>query len=164
MFAGKGYTLQDDYIENTKKVFEFWEAHKNADFGNGRDVRKYFEACKSALYLRLEKEYPDFNIPEEEKTTFTGDDIPEVYRSLLTKKTDTVQFVPIAENSIATEYPTPFDYETNFNRTLNALLFIKAKMGAGVGYGSGFILTSDGYAVTCNHVIDVGLPKLEKNS
>ena len=154
MFAGKGYTLQDDYIENTKKVFEFWEAHKNADFGNGRDVRKYFEACKSALYLRLEKKYPDFNIPEEEKTTFTGDDIPEVYRSLLTKKTDTVQFVPIAEKSIATEYPTPFDYETNFNRTLNALLFIKAKMGAGVGYGSGFILTSDGYAVTCNHVID----------
>ena len=154
MFAGKGYTLQNDYIENTKKVFEFWEAHKNADFGNGRDVRKYFEACKSALYLRLEKKYPDFNIPEEEKTTFTGDDIPEVYRSLLTKKTDTVQFVPIAEKSIATEYPTPFDYETNFNRTLNALLFIKAKMGAGVGYGSGFILTSDGYAVTCNHVID----------
>ena len=154
MFAGKSYTLQDDYIENTKKVFEFWEAHKNADFGNGRDVRKYFEACKSALYLRLEKKYPDFNIPEEEKTTFTGDDIPEVYRSLLTKKTDTVQFVPIAEKNIATEYPTPFDYETNFNRTLNALLFIKAKMGDGVGYGSGFILTSDGYAVTCNHVID----------
>ena len=154
MFAGKGYTLQDDYIENTKKVFEFWETHKNADFGNGRDVRKYFEACKSALYLRLEKKYPDFNIPEEEKTTFTGDDVPEVYRSLLAKKTDTVQFVPIAEKSIATEYPTPFDYETNFNRTLNALLFIKAKMGTGVGYGSGFILTSDGYAVTCNHVID----------
>ena len=154
MFAGKSYTLQDDYIENTKKVFEFWEAHKNADFGNGRDVRKYFEACKSALYLRLEKKYPDFNIPEEAKTTFTGDDIPEVYRSLLTKKTDTVQFVPFAEKSIATEYPTPFDYETNFNRTLNALLYIKAKMGAGVGYGSGFILTSDGYAVTCNHVID----------
>ena len=154
MFAGKGYTLQDDYIENTKKVFEFWEAHKSADFGNGRDVRKYFEACKSTLYLRLEKKYPDFNIPEEEKTTFTGDDVPEVYLSLLTKKTDTVQFVPIAEKSIATAYPTPFDYETNFNRTLNALLFIKAKMGTGVGYGSGFILTSDGYAVTCNHVID----------
>ena len=72
----------------------------------------------------------------------------------MAKKTDTVQFVPIAEKSIATEYPTPFDYETNFNRTLNALLFIKAKMGTGVGYGSGFILTSDGYAVTCNHVID----------
>lgn len=154
MFAGKGYTLQQDYLDNTKKVFEFWEVNKSADFGNGRDVRKYFEACKSTLYLRLEKKYPDFIIPEEEKTTFTGDDIPEVYRSLLAKKTDTVQFVPIAEKSIATEYPTPFDYETNFNRTLNALLFIKAKMGTGVGYGSGFILTSDGYAVTCNHVID----------
>lgn len=154
MFAGKEFTLQDKYIENTKKVFEFWEAHKNADFGNGRDVRKYFEACKSALYLRLEKKYPDFNIPQIEKTTFTGDDIPHIYSSLLTSNKDTVQFAPIPEESIALQYPYLFDYETNFNSTLNALLFIKAKMGAGVGYGSGFILTSDGYSVTCNHVID----------
>ena len=154
VFADGKYTLQDSYIENTKAVFEFWTQHKGADFGNARDVRKYFDACRSALYLRLETEHPDFNIPEEEKTIFTGADIPEIYQDLFVAKTSKIEFSPIPYNDVLIGYEKAFIYNDCIGKTLEALLYIKVKMPSGVGFGSGFILTKSGFALTCNHVIE----------
>jgi SpoVK/Ycf46/Vps4 family AAA+-type ATPase len=154
VFADGKYTLKDEYIQNVRAVFEYWTKHKGADFGNGRDVRKFFDACKSALYLRLETEHPDFNIPEEEKTIFTGVDIPEYYRNLLNANIPVVEFVKIPQKDVVINYENTFAYESNVGKTLEALLYIKVKTPSGVGYGSGFILTKTGYALTCNHVIE----------
>lgn len=75
-FARK-FILEDDFIEKSKAVFEKMLLNKRKDFGNGRDVRKYFEECEMMLYKRLAMEYgaPE-NVPEWARKTLTGADVP----------------------------------------------------------------------------------------
>ena len=44
-FAGRTNTLENGFIEKSRRVFEYWVANKSIDFGNARDVRKYFHEC-----------------------------------------------------------------------------------------------------------------------
>lgn len=152
-FAGKTNTLQTDFIEKSQRIFEHWTSQKAADFGNARDVRKYFAQCRDMLYIRLEKEYPDLIIPDAARHTYTADDVPTEYERLFVKK-DKVNSVPLlCSTSISTQY-LHFDYEQDLGVVQNALLLIQVRTEHGVGYGSGFIVSSDGYAFTCNHVIE----------
>ena len=75
-FARK-FTLDEEFLEKSKAVFEKMLLNKTKDFGNGRDVRKYFEECKMMLYKRLAMEYgaPE-NVPEWAIKTLTGVDVP----------------------------------------------------------------------------------------
>ena len=152
-FAGKDAILAPEFLEKSKQIFECWTKRKSADFGNARDVRKYLAQCKDALYTRLEEEYPDFNIPDEARRTYTAADIPAEYEKLFeaTEEKPTIPLVSASQISIG---HVLFDYEQDLSKVQNALLFIEVKTARGVGYGSGFIATSDGYAFTCNHVID----------
>ena len=81
-FAGSNVILESDFILKSKHIFQYWISNKSADFGNARDVRKYLSQCKDSLYMRLEQEYPDFNIPREARYTYTAADIPEEYEKL----------------------------------------------------------------------------------
>ena len=81
-FAGANAILTTEFIAKSRRIFESWTSRKSADFGNARDVRKYLAQCKDALYMRLEEEYPDFNIPEHEKLTYTSADTPAEYNKL----------------------------------------------------------------------------------
>lgn len=82
-FAGPKAILEPAFISKSREVFESWISRKSSDFGNAREVRKYLAQCKDALYMRLEEEYPDFNIPEQEKHTYTSADIPAEYKMIL---------------------------------------------------------------------------------
>lgn len=75
-FARK-FILEDEFIEKSKAVFEKMLLNKTKDFGNGRDVRKYFEECEMMLYKRLAMEYgaPE-NVPEWARKTLTSADVP----------------------------------------------------------------------------------------
>lgn len=152
-FAGRDNTLQDGFLDNSRRIFEYWVTHKAADFGNARDVRKYFGQCRDALYIRLEKEYPDFNIPEAVRHTYTNADIPVEYEKLFNVKEVAPNIPLVCTRNILTEHTT-FDYERDLGIIQNALLLVQAKAANGIGYGSGFIASSDGYAFTCNHVIE----------
>lgn len=81
-FAGKEVVFEPEFIKASEKIFGLWVSRKAEDFGNARDVRKYLAQCKDALYMRLEEEYPDFNIPDAIKRTYTVADIPEQYKRL----------------------------------------------------------------------------------
>ncbi len=82
-FAGKDATLEQEFLEKSRSVFEFWTSHKATDFGNARDVRKYLAECRDTLYARLETEYPDFIIPEAAKSTYTEQDVPAKYHGII---------------------------------------------------------------------------------
>ena len=75
-FARK-YTLNEEFVEKSKNIFEKMLLNKTKAFGNGRDVRKYFEDCELMLYKRLSVEYgsPE-NVPEGARKTLTGSDVP----------------------------------------------------------------------------------------
>ncbi len=152
-FAGKENVLEGGFLHKSRRIFEYWVAHKAADFGNARDVRKYFAQCRDMLYIRLEKEYPDFNIPNEARHTYTEHDVPAEYENLFISKEEAPTFPLVSAANISTKH-THFNYEYDLGVVQNALLFIQVKTDRGVGYGSGFIASSDGYAFTCNHVIE----------
>ena len=76
-----GKNLSKDYERFSKFIFEDWIVEKNSDFGNGRDVRKYFEQSKISLFKRLAQNYSTSSIPMEVMNTLTVDDIPEKYRN-----------------------------------------------------------------------------------
>lgn len=152
-FAGTDAILTPEFISKSRCIFESWTSRKAADFGNARDVRKYLAQCKDALYLRLEEEYPDFNIPEKARRTYTAADIPSEYENLF-DAVEPVTVLPLVQTGQITTSHIAFDYERDLGKVQNALLLIQVKTPDGVGYGSGFIASSDGYAFTCNHVIE----------
>ena len=152
-FAGDKNKLRDGYLEKSHRIFAYWIAHKAADFGNARDVRKYFAQCRDALYIRLEKEYPDLNIPDVIRRTYTAEDIPAEYAHLFDEREAYPDVPLVSADKIRTTY-SGFDYEHDLDMVQNALLLIQAETPEGVVYGSGFIVSADGYAITCHHVVE----------
>ena len=153
-FAGQNNTLQGGFLEKTHRVFEYWVAHKTPDFGNARDVRKFFAQCTDALYERLELEYGITHIPFEAKTIYTAKDIPDCYSAIFEEKAKESSLSLLKRCNISCDYPTSFDIGNDLHQVQNALLLIYVEQNGRAGFGSGFLLTSDGYAITCNHVID----------
>lgn len=143
-----GKNLSPEFESQSEEVFKRWTIRKSADFGNGRDVRKYFDQCKIGLFKRLAKEYPSGNAPDEVKNLFTADDIPEKYRGAHVPEKK-VEFKKI-KRSVLPEHSVPM----SLDEAANGLLLFAVRTATGSGFGSGFIMTQDGYAITCNHVID----------
>ena len=158
LFAGHTFQLADEYLDRSLVVFQSWTHHKQKEFGNARDVRKYFEECTSCLYERLEQEYITIEqIPSEAKHLLTGQDIPVQYNDLFGtyEPSEPKPFVPIPIASVSTQIPSPpFVYEQRRNALAYGLLLITVSYANGdQAFGSGFLITGDGYGVTCNHVI-----------
>lgn len=161
-FAGNDFKLEEDYLRRCLVIFDSWCKNRKSDFGNGRDVRKFYEECQACLYERLENQYALENIPEEEKHRLTAADIPAEYERLLfsepAKKQESeecVRFVPLAKDKVHTREKTnAFVFDEHLDKLAEGLILISIETESGAkGHGSGFLVTSDGYAITCNHVI-----------
>jgi len=77
---GKDFTMEPEYIDKSRDVFAYLTKNKTPDFANARTVRKYFDACETALYRRLSNMYGDpDNVPDGAVNCLTGDDIPPEY-------------------------------------------------------------------------------------
>ena len=153
-FADRKNTLEKGFIEKSRRVFEYWLANKAVDFGNARDVRKYFNECTDTLYERLEMEYGITHIPDAAKTIYTAKDVPSSYSFIFEQKQEVSQLPIMKRGAVTTGFLTDFDIENDIQHIQNALLLIHVQKNDENGFGSGFLLTSDGYAITCNHVID----------
>ena len=140
--------LSKEYAERSKQIFDGWTKRKNSDFGNGRDVRKYFDQSKVMLFKRLAKQYTAETVPADIKNLLTIDDIPAQYNIAKESKPEIV-FEKIKERYIP-KHVIPME----MGEVAKGLLLFAVKTANGSGYGSGFIMTQDGYAITCNHVID----------
>ena len=78
-----GFTLDQDYIEKSMRIFDYWIKNKTSSFGNARDVRKYYECCKTTLHKRLDSEYGAIDrVPDNARKLLTSRDIPPEYSSL----------------------------------------------------------------------------------
>lgn len=150
VFADKdGKMLSDDFELKCSAIFEFWTMRKTPDFGNGRDVRKFFDQCKITMFKRLAKEYGSADkVPEDVINTLTGDDIPEEYNKRF-EKVEEEPFEKISKTIL------PLSIESkDIDSIAKGLLLFVIKKGTGIGFGSGFLISDSGYAITCNHVID----------
>ncbi|MDR0742985.1 MAG: AAA family ATPase [Tannerella sp.] len=114
------------------------------DFGNGREMRNLFICCLKELANRVGGKYTVDDL-------FTASDIISCVPDLdaYVNASKPKYELPPVEHLIKTSTDWSKD---NYNE--QALREALIRISSSTGMGSGFLVTNDGYAVTCNHVIN----------
>ena len=93
----------------------------------------------------------------ETRSYYTPEHIPEQYREYLEdapeKVTEEKEAFQISGDTLGLPKEN-FKYEEEYMDQTKSVVFIRTKRGRSVSNGSGSIITTDGYILTCNHVID----------
>ncbi len=147
--------LSVEYREQSLKVFRMVCNSNDPNFGNARFVRNYLHDSIDELLKRLEEKYGrEDDPPFDELDYLTKEDIPERYRILLdAKKT---HFEPIRAERImkSGNRITVEERDECVEKLLQSTVLLEVyKNGRKFGIGTGSIVTSDGYILTCEHVI-----------
>lgn len=146
-----GYEVREDLDEVIEKLFENMIHAKIKGWANGREVENLLrsigeEWINNVLYNGKEG--------DERKKVITLEHLPEKYKAyLITKEDDNKnEDFSIGSVNIYTSWER-FDIKDN-----NCIEEIKQSIvlidyNNGQGYGTGSVITSDGYILTCNHVV-----------
>lgn len=119
-------------------------------WANGREIENLVDALKVQWADTQEK------ITKEDGVylSFTPETLPKKYADLLKKKQSTGQQEAYRlPESMILPADEDFTYPDDITMTEHGVVLIQCDKGQGRGYGSGSLLTSDGYILTCSHVI-----------
>lgn len=172
----KKFYIDDDMRALVKLLFENMISAKIKNWANGREAEN--------LEKNMRKQWaknPFSRLDEssgEMRSYYTADHISEKYKIYLPNENNTSETLP-EEKEETPEFSLPieklalaeggfsFDDESYLAQS-KSVVFISARSAQGTSSGSGSIISTDGYILTCNHVIS-GCPdiqvrlKLEKN-
>lgn len=151
--------MTPEFEEGAARVFEGWIRAKGEGFGNARDVRKFLEKASSNLANRL-MQLSDFDeeANDSELDLLTEADIPESDKTVGSEGGSSSAHHKYSriKRSVFESVKPPFgvdDYHNSESKlralVKPAILFIKTDKGT----GTGFLISPDGYAITCDHVI-----------
>lgn len=154
MAEEQGFALAEEYIDGAGKIFASWLADIAESYANARDVRNMLEKSighwanrmvadgKTAVNVEKVLQREDLGIDllsvEEEsviKPTFKPFCMADLERLMGAKKNQ-----PYTDNNRNAFYAAVED----------ALLFIESDKGG----GTGFLFSPEGYAITCDHVVN----------
>ena len=155
MCQNKRFYLEDDMKEQVKKIFTNMIAADLPHFANAREAENLEKSMRMTWV-----ENPVNRVDEatgETRSYYTPEHIPEQYREYLEDA-----FVEVTEEKEAFQISGDtlglpkenFKYEEEYMDQTKSVVFIRTKRGRSVSNGSGSIITTDGYILTCNHVID----------
>ena len=144
----KGYIVGEETENTLLTVFE--SAVKIPNFGNGRFVRNLYEKSLENQATRLRKMS---NLEREDYMTILPEDISKdvplnkneekAYSKVSREKFEGLNVLFDVNDAIKNKGSLA-------KATDNAILFVKTDKGA----GTAFLISPEGYALTCNHVID----------
>lgn len=139
--------LTDEYINNSRKIFECVCAMKRPDFGNAGFVRTYLNDSVDCLLERMESE-------ENMDYLLTGEDIPSRFQKFVNPKKKLPAKLPTVAVSVNPlgEDVKESDLKAFSERTTVYLNVYKN--GQKIGSGSGAIITEQGHILTCAHVVN----------
>ena len=139
-------TLTNQYIEDSRKVFEAICAEMNPSFGNAGFVRNYLNDSLDCMLERLDAS-------EELDYLLTELDIPEHYRKRVLQKSlpATIPVSMLNTESLAESNLTEEKLCSTSNRVTVYLCCYKN--GQVFSMGTGFLVSSEGHILTCAHVI-----------
>jgi hypothetical protein len=141
--SNKNYQASQNLSDNILDFLENWYKTRDKNWSNARGVEKLIERMYRNWALR-KGERNDNN-----ETILDIIDIPDElqqYLKITPKSADKTTFEPISAGKL-------YDTTAEINRIEDALLLVKTKTRDGEGFASGFLITNDGYAVTCDHAI-----------
>ncbi len=149
MLKNMDYTMDDEALRLAIKIA--YNKHKLPNFANAREVRNILEKTAIIQALRTEEEFENRTILKEDIETFAKehninlDDEPKEVKVPMVKLS---YLEELAQKHVAK------NVVDNMVDVKEAVISLKVNMPGGKSESSGFIITPDGYAVTCAHCVN----------
>ena len=147
--------LTEEYQNRSMEIFRAICEKKDPKFGNARFVRNYLHDSIDAQLLRIDEEYGREDEPSEQAlSTLMGADIPIKYKKELEKQSRKANIQADFLNNEVTKGITSEDYNERCEALAQSVVLLEnSKNGTLVGTATGTIISSDGYILTCAHVV-----------
>ena len=150
--------MDEGFRTGAREVFNGWLMFKTSEFGNAREVRKFLEKADENRANRLAAMAEAGNdIKEEEFNLLVRDDVPGLLQTDEEphSASNKVQYERISASDLSLLKPRYTVDDSVDEQKLRALvkpsvIYIQTDKGS----GTGFIISPEGYAITCNHVIE----------
>lgn len=149
MLKSMDYTMDEEALRLAIKIA--YNKHKLPNFANAREVRNIIEKTAIIQALRTEEDFENRTIIKEDIETFAKeqniniDEEPEAIKVPMVKLS---YLEKLAQKHIAK------NVVDNMVDVKEAVISLKVNMPGGKSESSGFIITPDGYAVTCAHCVN----------
>ena len=147
--------LSEEYINRATEIFEVVSRGGDPNFGNARFVRNFLHDSVDMLLERIDREYGIGNeAPEDVIDFLTVEDIPKQYRNFLHKERRSVMIPKVDILSNSKEKIDDDNYDAVVNMLSQAVVFLETYVEEEKkGEGTGSIVTTSGYVLTCAHVV-----------
>ena len=149
MLKSMDYTMDEETLSIAIKIA--YNKHKLPNFANAREVRNILEKTAIIQALRTEEEFENRTIIKEDIETFANehnislDDEP---------KEEKVPMVKLSYLEELAKKHSAKNVIDNMVDVKEAVVSLKVNMDGGKSESSGFIITPDGYCVTCAHCVN----------
>ena len=149
MLKNMDYTMDDEALKLAIKIA--YNKHKLPNFANAREVRNILEKTAIIQALRTEEEFENRTILKEDIETFAKEhniNLDEEPKEIKVPMVKLSYLEDLAKKHVAK------NVVENMVDVKEAVISLKVEMPGGKSESSGFIITPDGYAVTCAHCVN----------
>lgn len=150
MLKGMDYVMDEDALNLTVKIA--YNKHNKPNFSNAREVRNILEKTAIIQAERTIENFEDRTITVEDVELFAKENNIDI-----NQEENTNPAVPMVDINYLQELAKAFVKKNvieNMVDVKEAIISLKVKMPSGNSESSGFIITPDGYAVTCAHCVN----------
>ena len=147
--------LSEEYINRATEIFAVVSCGGDPNFGNARFVRNFLHDSVDMLLERMDKEYGIGNeAPDDVVDFLTIEDIPKQYRNLEHGERRSVVIPKVDILSNSEEKIDDDNYDDVVNMLSQTVVLLETYAGGKKkGEGTGSIITTSGYVLTCAHVV-----------
>lgn len=149
MLKSMDYKMDEEALRMAIKIA--YNKHKLPNFANAREVRNILEKTAIIQALRTEDEFENRTILKEDIETFAKEhniNLNEEPKEIKVPMVKLSYLEELAQKHVAK------NVIDNMVDVKEAVISLKVEMPGGKSESSGFLITPDGYAVTCAHCVN----------
>lgn len=149
MLKKMDYTMDDETLRLAIKIA--YNKHSLPNFANAREVRNILEKTAIIQALRTEDDFENRTIIKADIETFANE------QNIKIDEEKEKPIIPMVKLSYLEELAKKHIHKNvvdNMVDVKEAVISLKVTMPSGKSESSGFIITPDGYAVTCAHCVN----------